>query len=385
MLLRRPVITVAAAALIGGGAGAVATDALHSDSQAATRTAAAAPNYTIAATTTKGLTPHQVYEQAKDSVAYITSQITQQGQGPFGQSEQGTATGSGFVVRSDGYIVTNDHVVAGGTDVKVKIGDGKTQSARVVGTDPSTDLAVLKVDQTGLRPLTLGDSDAAEVGDPVDAIGNPFGLDRTLTTGVVSALQREISSPNGFSIDNVIQTDAAINPGNSGGPLFNAAGQVIGVNSQIETGGSSGGGESGNVGIGFAIPSNTVHTVVDQLIAGGKVNHAFLGVSSTDASSSGAKIASVTSGGPAASAGLQAGDVGPSLGGKAVSSSSALSSLVDEHKPGDTVSVTLTRDGQSKTLQVKLGERPASTPSDSSSQQQEQPGGGQGDGQGFGW
>jgi putative serine protease PepD len=361
MLLRRPVISLAAAALIGGGAGAVATDALHSDSQAATRTAAA-PTYTIAAATTKGLTPHQVYVQAKDSVAYITADITQQGAGPFGQTEQGTATGSGFVVRSDGYIVTNDHVVADGTNITVKIGDGKTQRATVVGTDPSTDLAVLKVNQTGLKPLTLGDSDAAEVGDPVDAIGNPFGLDRTLTTGVVSALQREISSPNGFSIDNVIQTDAAINPGNSGGPLFNAAGQVIGVNSQIETGGSSSGnGESGNVGIGFAIPSNTVKTVVDQLIASGKVSHAFLGVSSTDASSSGAKIASVNAGGPAASAGLQAGDVVTSLGGKAVANSSALSSLVDEHKPGDTVTVTLTRDGQRKTLQVKLGERPATT------------------------
>jgi putative serine protease PepD len=361
MLLRRPVISLAAAALIGGGAGAVATDALHSDSQAATRTASAAPTYAVAATTTKGLTPHQVYEQAKDSVAYITADITQQSAGPFGQTEQGTATGSGFVVRSDGYIVTNDHVVADGTNITVKIGDGKTQPATVVGTDASTDLAVLKVNQTGLKPLTLGNSDAAEVGDPVDAIGNPFGLDRTLTTGVVSALQREISSPNGFSIDNVIQTDAAINPGNSGGPLFNAAGQVIGVNSQIETGGSTSGGESGNVGIGFAIPSNTVRTVVDQLISSGKVSHAYLGVSSTDASSSGAKVASVTSGGPAAGAGLQSGDVITSLGGKAVSNSSALSSLVDEHKPGDTVTVTLTRDGQRKTLQVKLGERPATT------------------------
>jgi putative serine protease PepD len=361
MLLRRPVISLAAAALIGGGAGAVATDALHSDSQAATGTASAAPAYAVAATTTKGLTPHQVYEQAKDSVAYITADVTQQSAGPFGQTEQGTATGSGFVVRSDGYIVTNDHVVDSASSVKVKIGDGRTLPARVVGTDPSTDLAVLKVDQTGLKPLTLGDSDAAEVGDPVDAIGNPFGLDRTLTTGVVSALQREISSPNGFSIDNVIQTDAAINPGNSGGPLFNAAGQVIGVNSQIETGGSTSGGESGNVGIGFAIPSNTVKAVVDQLIASGKVSHAYLGVSSTDASSSGAKVASVTSGGPAASAGLQPGDVITSLGGEAVSNSSALSSLVDEHKPGDTVALTVTRDGQRKTLDVTLAQRPATT------------------------
>jgi putative serine protease PepD len=366
MLLRRPVISLAAAALIGGGAGAVATDALHNESAAATTTQTAAPTYTIAAATTKGLTPHQVYEQAKDSVAYITADITQQGSGPFGQTEQGTATGSGFVVRSDGYVVTNDHVVADGTDVKVKIGDGRTLPARVVGTDPSTDLAVLKVNATGLRALTLGNSDAAQVGDPVDAIGNPFGLDRTLTTGVVSALQRQISSPNGFTIDNVLQTDAAINPGNSGGPLFNAAGQVVGVNSQIETGGSSQGGESGNVGIGFAIPSNTVKTVVDQLIGTGKVSHAYLGVSTTDAASGGAKIAAVTGAGPAASAGIRTGDVITALGGRPVTSSSSLASLVDEHKPGETVSVTVKRNGSTQTIQAKLGQRPATTSTEQS-------------------
>jgi putative serine protease PepD len=369
MLLRRPVISLAAAALIGGGAGAVATDALHSESSAATTTTTA-PTYTIAAATTKGLTPHQVYEQAKDSVAYITSNITQQAAGPFGQTEQGTATGSGFVVRSDGYVVTNDHVVAGGSDVKVKIGDGRTLPATVVGTDPSTDLAVLKVNATGLKTLPLGNSDAVQVGDPVDAIGNPFGLDRTLTTGVVSALQRQISSPNNFTIDNVIQTDAAINPGNSGGPLFNAAGQVIGVNSQIETGGNSSGGESGNIGIGFAIPANTVKTVVDQLIATGKVSHAFLGVSTVD-TPSGAQVASVSGGTPAAQAGIQKGDVITALGGKTVAGSTALASLVDQHKPGETVSVSVTRNGQQKTLQVKLGQRP-----DTTGQQQSQSFGG---------
>jgi putative serine protease PepD len=257
-------------------------------------------------------------------------------------------------------------VVADGSGVKVKIGDGRTLPARVVGTDPSTDLAVLKVNATGLKALTVGNSDAVQVGDPVDAIGNPFGLDRTLTTGVISALQRQISSPNGFSIDNVLQTDAAINPGNSGGPLFNAAGQVIGVNSQIETGGSSQGGEAGNVGIGFSIPSNTVKTVVNELIATGKVNHAYLGVSTTDAPRGGAQVASVTAGGPAASSGLRAGDVITALGGQAVSSSSALASLVDEHKPGETVGVTVTRDGSQHTIQAKLGQRPATTGSEQS-------------------
>src|SRR5690349_12491265 len=273
MHLPRPLLPLAAAAVLGGSAGAVATEALHNDSQASTINVASSSNGTSRAiANTTALSPHDVYEKAKDSVAYITSQITQSSGGPFGQTQQGTATGSGFVVSSDGYIVTNDHVVAGASSVTAKVGDGKTLNAKVVGTDASTDLALLKVDASNLTPLTLGDSDQVQVGDPADAIGNPYGLDRTLTTGVISALQREISSPNGYTINDVLQTDAAINPGNSGGPLFNAQGQVIGVNSQIETGGSSANGaEGGNVGIGFAIPSNTVKSVVDQLMKTGKV------------------------------------------------------------------------------------------------------------------
>ena len=192
------------------------------------------------------MSPHDVYQSAKDSVAYIST---------------GSGTGSGFVVSADGYIVTNAHVVEGANQIKAKIGDGKALDAKLVGQDASTDLALLKVSASNLKPLALADSGTVEVGDPAYAIGNPFGLDRTLTTGVVSALQREISSPNGFSIDDVIQTDAAINPGNSGGPLFNAQGQVIGVNSQIESPNTSSSGTAGNVGIGFAIPSNTVKSV----------------------------------------------------------------------------------------------------------------------------
>src|SRR3954447_22332375 len=242
MFLPKPLITLAAAALVGGGAGAVATEALQHDDSTAPAGSVLTATRPVAATS--ALTPHQVYENAKDSVAYITSQITQQSDSPFGGAQSGVATGSGFVVSSDGYVVTNAHVVAGATKVTVKVGDGRTQTARIVGQDPSTDLALLKVDASGLKPLTLADSGNVQVGDPVDAIGNPFGLDRTLTAGIVSALQRQISSPNGYSIDDVIQTDAAINPGNSGGPLFNSAGQVIGVNSQIEsTGSSSSGGE----------------------------------------------------------------------------------------------------------------------------------------------
>src|SRR6201991_4152298 len=325
MKILKPLLPLAAAAVIGGGAGAVATNALHDDSATVitnTRTVSAPSNATPGV-----MSPHDVYESAKDSVAYITT---------------GEGTGSGFVVSDDGYVVTNAHVVEGANgQIKAKIGDGKTLDAKLVGQDASTDLALLKVDASNLKPLALGDSSTVQVGDPAYAIGNPFGLDRTLTTGVISALQREIQSPNGFSIDDVLQTDAAINPGNSGGPLFNGAGQVIGVNSQIEsTGSSSGGGQAGNVGIGFAIPSNTVKSVIAQLKASGKVSHAYLGVQTQPVQSgSGAQVAGLTADGPAAQGGLQVGDVITALGGKNVADSTALSALVDTYKPGDSVEV----------------------------------------------
>jgi putative serine protease PepD len=354
MNIVKPLLPLAAAAAIGGGAGAVATNALHDDTPTVrtitnTRTVASAP---VGGT----MTPHAVYESAKDSVAYITT---------------GSGTGSGFVVSSDGYIVTNAHVVENnqGT-IKAKVGDGKQLDAKLVGEDASTDLALLKVSASGLKPLTLGDSSGVQVGDPAYAIGNPFGLDRTLTVGVISALQREITSPNNFTIDNVLQTDAAINPGNSGGPLFNAAGQVIGVNSQIESTGNSSGGQAGNVGIGFAIPSNTVKSVVDQLRTTGKVSHAYLGVTTGPANDgTGAQVGQLTSDGPAADAGLMSGDVITQLGGQAVADPSALTALVDEHKPGDSVQVTVQRNGQTKTFTVKLGERPNATQSLETEQQ----------------
>jgi putative serine protease PepD len=372
MHLPRPLLPLAAAAVLGGSVGAVATDALRHDSQASTLPTATSTR-TVSVSNSNALSPHDVYEKAKGSVAYITAQITQSSGSPFGQTETGTATGSGFVVSSDGYVVTNDHVVDGASSVKVKIGDGKTLDAKVVGTDASTDLALLKVNASGLTPLTLGDSNTVQVGDPADAIGNPYGLDRTLTTGVISALQRQISSPIGFTIDDVLQTDAAINPGNSGGPLFNAAGQVIGVNSQIETSGTSSGSQGGNVGIGFAIPSNTVKTVVEQLMKDGKVSHAYLGVSTQD-TSGGAQVASVASGSPAASGGLQQGDVITSFAGKAVDSAASLSGLVDAHKPGETVEVKVRRNGSEKTLQVKLAERPSTTQTQQDTQSQQTPG-----------
>jgi putative serine protease PepD len=203
------------------------------------------------------LNARQVYDASKNAVTFIVA-----------DTPEGQATGSGFVVSKDGLIVTNDHVVEGASQVQVKIGTSdKAQDATVVGADPSRDLALLKVDASNLPTLSLGDSSSVSVGDPTYAIGNPFGLDHTLTTGIVSALQRNLQAPDGAKISGAIQTDAALNPGNSGGPLINADGQVIGVNSQIQTG-SSNGAEGGNVGIGFAIPSNTVTSFIDEAKSG---------------------------------------------------------------------------------------------------------------------
>jgi putative serine protease PepD len=242
----------AAAVLAVGGGVAIAHEFLDNPSSGvgSETTASARP---ISA----DLNARQVYAASKNAVTFILA-----------DTPEGQATGSGFVVSRDGLIVTNDHVVDGASQVQVKIGTSdKAQDATVVGADPSRDLALLKVDASNLPTLSLGDSSSVSVGDPTYAIGNPFGLDHTLTTGIVSALQRNLQAPDGAKISGAIQTDAALNPGNSGGPLINADGQVIGVNSQIQTG-SSNGAEGGNVGIGFAIPSNTVKTFIDEAKSG---------------------------------------------------------------------------------------------------------------------
>jgi putative serine protease PepD len=352
---RGTVAGLGAALVIGAGAGAGGYALVQDDTtpSAATATATITTSSPVAARAGE-LSVNQIYRSANPGVVDITvtSTTSSSDRFPFPGSGQAQAEGSGFVYDTAGHVVTNQHVVDGSTGIKVKFPTGKTYTATLVGSDSSTDLAVIKVNAPAgeLKALALGDSSAVQVGDGVVAIGSPFGLFGTVTTGIVSALDRTIQAPNQFSIQGAIQTDAAINHGNSGGPLLNLAGKVIGVNAQIQS--DSG----GNDGVGFAIPSNTVRSVASQLISTGKVAHAFLGVSLQSGS---ARIAEVRAGTPADSAGLQVGDVVTAIDGKKIGSSSALQSAIDSYKPGDQVTLTLTRGGSEKTVKVTLGTRPS--------------------------
>jgi len=273
--------------------------------------------------------------------------------------------GTGFLIDGRGTLVTNDHVVGNSTHVLVRFGqNGDAIDGDVLGADPSSDLAVVSIDPAqvpkGTKPLRFADSRAVQVGELVVAIGNPFGLDRTATEGIVSGLGRSIQSPNGFAIDDVIQTDAPINPGNSGGPLLDDGANVIGVNSQIATAGVA-----GNIGIGFAIPSNTVRQVVPQLEKGETIARPWLGVTTEPASPThpdGAQVASVIAGGPAAKAGVHTGDVIKRIDGSAVQDPEDVANAIARDRPGDTVAIVVDRNGRTQTLHAKLGKRPAHTP-----------------------
>jgi S1-C subfamily serine protease len=364
--------------------------------QQVTTTVQAAPlQPSNASQQTARLTPHDIYVKDAPGVAFVTSTIVQKTESPFGlfggeAQQRGRATGSGIVIDTNGTILTNWHVVENAIKVSVSLEKGKTVEAQVVGKDPSNDLAVLRIHSDGLalHPLPLGSSSTVKVGDPVLAIGNPFDLQRTLTTGVVSALQRQLTAPNGFTITNVIQTDAPINPGNSGGPLLDASGRVIGINSQIYTG--TGGG--GSVGIGFAVPIDKAKSEIAQLEKGGTVSGAYIGLTSMtiDGSvaalnlpvKSGALVQSVQKGAPAEKAGIRGGninsttenrevavggDIITSIEGKAITSSEDLATAIATKKPGQTISVGLLRANgkggyEKKTVSVTLASRPSSVP-----------------------
>ncbi|HWW66685.1 MAG TPA: trypsin-like peptidase domain-containing protein [Solirubrobacterales bacterium] len=385
-------------ALLGGAVvaafGWIAIAAGWVDAQGGSTTTVAAPLAAPIASKSSGDTNvvNQIYRRDGQGVAFIQAdqppKSTPSPLSPFGEGESeggGAATGSGFVIDTEGHVLTNNHVVAGANRIQVKLGaSNTTYNATVVGTDPATDLALLKVDapSSQLHPLPLGESSKVQVGDPVVAIGNPFGLDRTVTSGIVSALQRQIQAPNGFSISNVIQTDAAINPGNSGGPLIEAAGDVIGINSQIETGG----GGNGNVGIGFAIPIDTARAEISQLERSGKVQHAFLGITGTSITpdlaravnlpvKEGVLVQEVVKNGPANKAGIQGGataatidganfslggDIITKVNGKKIVSMDDVVNIVNAAKPGETLELTVLRSGSTKTVRVTLGNRPAS-------------------------
>ena len=363
------VVAVGAVALLGG---------LEGDTTVITETASA-PNPPLASPTV-ALSVNDIYQRAAPGVVQITSTS-----GNIGGASQQAALGSGFVLDKAGRIVTNYHVIDGADQIRVSFSNRDTVEAQLIGSDPSTDLALLQVgtSASALTPLPLGDSDKVQVGDPVVAIGNPFGLDRTVTSGIVSALQRLITAPNSFTIDHVIQTDAPINHGNSGGPLLNSRGQVIGVNTQIETGGVP---NSGNVGIGFSVPSNTVKDVVAQLMRTGRVDHAYLGITGQAISSvvadkynlpvaNGVLVGTVTSESGAAKAGLLGGetqvvvagqtyvlggDIIVSLDGKQISSIEQLREAIAAHKPGDKVSLGIYRDAKKTGVTVTLGRQPPS-------------------------
>jgi putative serine protease PepD len=350
-MVRRLLVPLAAlvAAGIVGGLGAVGIWEAVDDDGGPAAAAALEPAARQQTAAGAALSISEIYERVAPGVVQITSES-----GQF-DVPAGRSTGSGFVIDDEGHILTNQHVVAGADSVTVTFSDGKEAEAEVVGSDPSTDVALLDLEDVrqDLAPLVLGSSESLEIGDSVVAIGSPFGLQGTVTAGIVSALDRELQAPDGFTIDGAIQTDAALNSGNSGGPLLDGAGRVIGINSQIESR------TGGNVGIGYAVPIETARQVVADLREDGEVEHAYLGVRLEQAQD-GVRLAEVVDGSPADDAGLEDGDVVIRVDGEAVDSVADLRGAVSAKQPGASVALELRRDGDTRTVKVELGERPAS-------------------------
>jgi len=309
-----------------------------------------------------GLSINQIYHAAAPGVVDITVTATGEN-GPLGffggGSQQQQSEGSGAVYDSKGDILTDEHVVANASSVNVTLQDGRKVSAKVIGSDPSTDVGVVHVNvpSSELHPIPFADSSAAQVGDSVVAIGSPFSLPETTTAGIVSAVGRSIPAPNQYTITGAIQTDAAINPGNSGGPLLNARGQVLGLNDQIQTNSGS------SAGVGFAIPSNTVSRIASEIVAGHPVKHSYVGVElNANSSSSGAQVGRIQPNSPASQAGLQSGDLITAIDSKTIGSTAQFISTIEQYSPGDSVTLTVKRGGQTLHVRLTLGSRPQTAP-----------------------
>jgi putative serine protease PepD len=360
----RRVLPLAVALAIGALAGAGAYALTNHSSKTPSAAPVVIPAQRASSTSSVG-SLSELYKQDAPGVVDITvqesSSASSSGSLPFGTpggTQKAVAEGTGFEINSKGDILTAEHVVDGASSIKVTFQDGSTAKATLVGSDKSTDTAVIHVDVPAgqLHPLALGNSSATEPGQTVVAIGSPFGLQETMTAGIVSAINRTITAQNGFSITGAIQTDAAINHGNSGGPLIDAAtNTVIGINDQILNEGDT----QDNAGVGFAVPIDASKAVAQTLIAGGTVQHAYLGV--TVASTGSARLACIVKSGPADSAGLKVGDVVTSLDGKPVTNYQSLTTAVGATKPGEKVSVTVTSKGSTRTVSVTMASRPAST------------------------
>jgi S1-C subfamily serine protease len=362
---------VIAAVIAGGGSKTVTTTTVVAPSRSSEPTSFSAA---------RGLTINEIYKLDNPGVVDITTTSTQNTQGFYGFGQQQTqGEGAGVVYDKKGNILTDEHVIDGANKLTVTFSNGHKYSASIVGADTGADVAVIHVNAPAseLHPLSFADSSKVGVGDNVIAIGSPFSLPNTVTAGIVSAVGRTISAPNQFTIPNAIQTDAAINPGNSGGPLINASGQVIGLADQIDTSNQNSQGQGSNSGVGFATPSNTDVRIANQIIKTGKAQNAYVGVSLSPSSSGGAQIASsgqaIVPGGPAARAGLQPGDLITAVNGQRIGSVNQFVATIASYAPGDTVTLTINRGGQTKTVRLTLGSQPANP---ANRQSQNQGGGG---------
>lgn len=358
---RRTLALVPAAALVGAGAAAaalLASGAIRAEPVPRTVTrqvTVRAESGSLAA----------LYARTAPGVVDLTVRVVTREDTPFGpQRVEGTQTGTGAVLDAKGRILTAEHVVEGAQSIKVKFQDGTTRKGKLLGKDSASDIALLRVDPSGLtlHPLRLGSVESLRVGDALFLVGDPFGYARSLSTGVVSALDRTITAPNGFTVAHAIQTDTAMNPGNSGGPLFDAAGRVVGIADQIATGGSS---SSTSTGVGFAIPVDVARSGLAQLERGVTPAHAYLGVGATDATSStgrsGALVQTVRAGSPAAAAGVERGDLVIAVDASRVDGAGDLVAAVAGHRPADRLALTLLREGKLLSVEITLARQPASS------------------------